>query len=47
MKLKASLITLRVKLKNGCVVHAFISGNMRMQYFCSLPGDKVMVQHSV
>ncbi|MDR3322589.1 MAG: translation initiation factor IF-1 [Zoogloeaceae bacterium] len=36
--------TFRVKLENGHVVHAFISGKMRMHYIRILPGDKVTVQ---
>jgi translation initiation factor IF-1 len=34
----------RVKLENGHVVLAFISGKMRMNYIRILPGDKVTVQ---
>jgi translation initiation factor IF-1 len=33
-----------VKLENGHVIHAFISGKMRMNYIRILPGDKVTVQ---
>ncbi len=36
--------TFRVKLENGHIVHAFISGKMRMHYIRILPGDKVTVQ---
>jgi translation initiation factor IF-1 len=36
--------TFRVKLENGHVIHAFISGKMRMNYIRILPGDKVTVQ---
>src|SRR5437773_11480963 len=36
--------TFRVKLENGHVIHAFISGKMRMNYIRILPGDKVSVQ---
>lgn len=36
--------TFKVKLENGYVVHAFISGKMRMHYIRILPGDKVTVQ---
>jgi translation initiation factor IF-1 len=36
--------TLRVKLENGHIIHAFISGKMRMNYIRILPGDKVTVQ---
>ena len=36
--------TFRVKLENGHLVHAFISGKMRMNYIRILPGDKATVQ---
>src|SRR5256885_14023934 len=36
--------TFKVKLENGRVIHAFISGKMRMNYIRILPGDKVTVQ---
>jgi translation initiation factor IF-1 len=36
--------TFRVKLENGHVILAFISGKMRMHYIRILPGDKVTVQ---
>jgi translation initiation factor IF-1 len=36
--------TFRVKLENGHVIHAFISGKMRMHYIRILPGDKVTVE---
>ena len=36
----------RVELDNGHNVLAHISGNMRMNYVRSLPGDKVKVQLS-
>ncbi|MDR3353026.1 MAG: translation initiation factor IF-1 [Zoogloeaceae bacterium] len=36
--------TFKVKLENGHVVHAFISGKMRLHYIRILPGDKVTVQ---
>lgn len=36
--------TFRVKLENGHVVLAHISGKMRMHYIRILPGDKVTVQ---
>ena len=36
--------TFKVKLENGHMVHAFISGKMRMNYIRILPGDKVTVQ---
>ena len=36
--------TFRVKLENGHVVLAHISGKMRMNYIRILPGDKVTVE---
>jgi len=36
--------TFRVRLDNGHVIHAFISGKMRMHYIRILPGDRVTVQ---
>ena len=36
--------TFMAKLENGHVIHAFISGKMRMHYIRILPGDKVTVQ---
>jgi translation initiation factor IF-1 len=36
--------TFKVKLENGHVIQAFISGKMRMNYIRILPGDKVTVQ---
>ncbi|MFP5490429.1 MAG: translation initiation factor IF-1 [Bacteriovoracia bacterium] len=36
----------RVKLPNGHVVLAHISGKMRMNYIKILPGDKVVVEIS-
>ena len=36
--------TFRVKLVNGHVVLAHISGKMRMHYIKILPGDKVTVE---
>ena len=36
--------TFKVKLENGHVVHAFISGKMRMHYIRILPDDKVTVE---
>ncbi|SFP64687.1 bacterial translation initiation factor 1 (bIF-1) [Nitrosomonas cryotolerans] len=35
--------TFRVKLENGHIVLAHISGKMRMHYIRILPGDKVTV----
>ena len=36
----------RVKLENGHVISAHISGKMRMNYIKLLPGDKVTVEIS-
>ncbi len=36
----------RVKLENGCIVKAHISGKMRMHYIKILPGDKVRLEMS-
>lgn len=36
--------TFKVKLENGHVILAHISGKMRMHYIRILPGDKVTVQ---
>lgn len=36
----------RVKLENGHVITAHISGKMRMHYIKILPGDKVKVEMS-
>ncbi|WP_423229743.1 translation initiation factor IF-1 [Thermithiobacillus plumbiphilus] len=36
--------TFRVKLENGHIVNAHISGKMRMHYIRILPGDKVTVE---
>jgi len=36
--------TFRVKLENGYIVLAHISGKMRMLYIRILPGDKVTVE---
>ena len=38
--------TFRVKLKNGHVVTAHISGKMRLHFIRILPGDKVMLEVS-
>jgi len=38
--------TFRVKLKNGHVMTAYISGKMRKHYIRILPGDKVKVELS-
>ena len=38
--------TFKVKLENGHMVHAFISGKMRMHYIRILPGDEVTVELS-
>lgn len=34
----------KVELENGHVLHAHISGKMRMHYIRILPGDKVSVE---
>ena len=39
--------TFRVRLPNGHVVTAHISGKLRMNYIWILPGDKVTVEVSV
>ena len=36
----------RVKLENGMVVHACVSGKIRMNYIRILPGDRVTVHLS-
>lgn len=36
--------TFRVKLENGHIITAHISGKMRMNYIRILPGDKVTVE---
>jgi len=36
----------RVKLENGQIIHAYISGKMRMHFIKILPGDKVTVELS-
>ena len=36
--------TFKVRLENGHMIHAFISGRMRMNYIRILPGDRVTVQ---
>ncbi len=38
--------TFRVELENGHIVHAHISGKMRMYYIKILPGDKVKLEMS-
>lgn len=35
--------TFRVKLENGQIILAYISGKMRMNFIKILPGDKVQV----
>ena len=37
----------KVKLPNGHIVNAHISGKLRMNYISILPGDKVTVEVSV
>jgi len=39
--------TFRVKLPNGHLVLAHISGKLRMNYIRILPGDKVTIEVSV
>ncbi|AEK57275.1 MULTISPECIES: translation initiation factor IF-1 [Acidithiobacillus] len=36
--------TFKVRLENGFIVNAHISGKMRMHYIRILPGDKVTVE---
>ena len=36
----------KVKLKNDHVIHAYISGKLRMNYIRIVPGDKVTVEMS-
>ena len=36
----------RVKLENGHIVHAHVSGKMRMHYIKILPGDTVKLELS-
>jgi translation initiation factor IF-1 len=36
----------RVKLENDAVIHATVSGKIRMHYIRILPGDKVTVELS-
>ena len=38
--------TFKVKLANGHVINAHISGKLRMNYIRILPGDKVTVEMS-
>lgn len=37
----------KVKLSNGVVITAHLSGKMRMNYIWTLPGDKVTVEVSI
>ena len=39
--------TFKVKLPNGHIVMAHISGKLRMNYIKILPGDKVTVEVSI
>ncbi len=39
--------TFKVKLPNGMIVTAHISGKLRMNYIKILPGDKVTVEVSI
>ena len=36
----------KVKLKNDHVIHAYISGKLRMNYIRKLPGDTVKIELS-
>ena len=45
--LKEANATFKVKLPNGHVVTAHISGKLRQNYIWILPGDKVTVEVSV
>ncbi|MDD4002828.1 MAG: translation initiation factor IF-1 [Clostridia bacterium] len=36
----------KVKLSNGHVIHAYISGKLRMHYIKILPGDTVTIEMS-
>ena len=38
--------TFKVKLSNGYVITAYISGKLRMNYIRILPGDKVTLEMS-
>lgn len=38
--------TFRVELENGHKILAHISGKMRMNFICILPGDKVTIEMS-
>ena len=38
--------TFKVKLSNGHVITAYISGKLRMNYIKILPGDKVKIELS-
>ena len=38
--------TFKVKLSNGFVITAYISGKLRMNYIRILPGDKVTIELS-
>jgi len=38
--------TFKVKLENGQIIFAYISGKMRMHFIKILPGDKVTVELS-
>ena len=39
--------TFKVKLSNGYVITAYISGKLRMNYIKILPGDRVTIEVSV
>jgi len=38
--------TFKVKLPNDHVIHAYISGKMRVNYIRIIPGDRVLVEMS-
>jgi translation initiation factor IF-1 len=38
--------TFKVKLPNNHVIHAYISGKMRVNYIRLIPGDRVLVEMS-
>jgi translation initiation factor IF-1 len=38
--------TFKVKLPNDHVIHAYISGKMRVNYIRLIPGDRVLVEMS-
>lgn len=38
--------TFKVKLPNDHIIHAYISGKMRVNYIRLIPGDRVLVEMS-